>query len=204
MAQKKSGAAGNRPAASARAGGRSGRALTIAGMAVGAIVIVTIFFSASLWALNRFFPQNGNVTTPKLAALPPLPPLTRSSYVIAPVAVALTRNPQRARKRRAARSRRQERQSGEQPAVEGRHRRHRQPRRHGGHGPAGRPDHRHAAQRRVAPHRPDRDASRQSHRRRSPGCSTTASASRSSGLTSRVLDQRADIRGNVLVTARPR
>ncbi|MGH6788401.1 MAG: DUF4403 family protein [Pseudolabrys sp.] len=90
MAQKKSGTAGNRPAASARAGGRSGRALIIAGMAVGAIVIVTIFFSASLWALNRFFPQNGNVTTPKLAALPPLPPLTRSSYVTAPVAITLT------------------------------------------------------------------------------------------------------------------
>lgn len=90
MAQNKSGTANKAPAASVRAGGRPGGALKLAGMAIGAIAIVVIFFSASLWALNRFFPLNDNVAAPKLAALPTLPPLTRSSYVVAPVAVALT------------------------------------------------------------------------------------------------------------------
>ncbi len=56
-----------------------------------AIIVVGVFFAATLWALDRFFPG----ATPaaqivaKLEPLPPLQPLTRASYVIAPVAVAL-------------------------------------------------------------------------------------------------------------------
>lgn len=57
---------------------------------VGAIVIIGLFFAATLWALDRFFPasQTSRVAA-KLEPLPPLPPLSRPSYVIAPVAVSI-------------------------------------------------------------------------------------------------------------------
>jgi hypothetical protein len=71
--------------------GRSRRFRLIA----GAGCIVVGFFAATLWALDRFFPaDNKNSDARKavasLPALPALQPITRSSYVIAPVAVALT------------------------------------------------------------------------------------------------------------------
>ena len=58
---------------------------------VGALVVGGSFY-ATLWALDRFLPA-GNTASPalaKLAPLPDLPPVTRASYVIAPVAVALS------------------------------------------------------------------------------------------------------------------
>ena len=63
----------------------------------------------------RPFPA-GNSPPPALANLPPLPalqPVTRSSYVIAPVAVSLSAIRDQPGRRGAARARRQERQSGE-------------------------------------------------------------------------------------------
>ena len=57
-----------------------------------AVIVVGVFFAATFWALDRFFPS----ATPaaqvvaKLEPLPPLQPLTRASYVIAPVAVSLS------------------------------------------------------------------------------------------------------------------
>ena len=57
-----------------------------------AVIVVGVFFAATLWALDSFFPS----ATPaaqvvaKLEPLPPLQPLTRASYVIAPVAVSLS------------------------------------------------------------------------------------------------------------------
>jgi len=65
--------------------GRSARFRLI----LGAAVVIVIFFSTTLWALNKFFPSIDTANAPKLAALPPLPPLTRTSFFIAPVAVAL-------------------------------------------------------------------------------------------------------------------
>jgi hypothetical protein len=61
-------------------------------LALGAGVIVAIFFTATQWALNRFFPAvtDAQLTVAKLPPPPVLPPLSRESYVIAPVAVALT------------------------------------------------------------------------------------------------------------------
>jgi hypothetical protein len=59
--------------------------------ALGAVLLLALTFSATLWALDRFFPAD--TTPPALAHLkppPPLPPTAQSSYVIAPVAVALT------------------------------------------------------------------------------------------------------------------
>jgi Domain of unknown function (DUF4403) len=61
-------------------------------LALGAVVIVAIFFGVTLWALDRIFPAGGGntpATMAKLPQLPPLQPLTRASYVIAPVAVSL-------------------------------------------------------------------------------------------------------------------
>ena len=62
-------------------------------LALGALVIVVLFFSVTLWALDKFFPSGGGGEKPtaltKLPELPPLQPVTRASYVIAPVAISL-------------------------------------------------------------------------------------------------------------------
>src|SRR5690606_38532835 len=58
---------------------------------VGALVVVALFFAATLWVLDRFLPpahQTSRVAA-KLEPLPPLPPLSRPSYVIAPVAITI-------------------------------------------------------------------------------------------------------------------
>jgi hypothetical protein len=59
---------------------------------VGAIVVVAVCFKATLWALDAFFPPDSDAkqAVAKLPQPPALQPVTRSSYVIAPVAVALT------------------------------------------------------------------------------------------------------------------
>ncbi len=61
-------------------------------LALGGIVVVAMFFAATLWALDRFLPAESDAkhAVASLPALPPLPPITRASYVIAPVAIALT------------------------------------------------------------------------------------------------------------------
>lgn len=55
-----------------------------------AVVVVGLFFVATLWALDRFFPatQTSRVAA-NLKPLPPLPPMSRQSYVIAPVAISI-------------------------------------------------------------------------------------------------------------------
>ncbi len=62
-------------------------------LALVATCIVAVFFAATLWALDRFFPGGGGAENrAALAQLPPLPPLqpvTRASHVIAPVAISL-------------------------------------------------------------------------------------------------------------------
>jgi len=62
--------------------------LSIRTVAVGAVVLI-VFFSTTLWALNRFFPGNPlDESKPTTTALAPLQPVTRTSVVIAPVAIA--------------------------------------------------------------------------------------------------------------------
>ncbi len=61
-------------------------------IAFGAACIVAAFFAATLWALDRYLPEDTGIET-ALTIMNPPPPLqaiTRSSYVIAPVAVALS------------------------------------------------------------------------------------------------------------------
>ncbi len=61
-------------------------------LALGAGCVVAASFVATLWALDRFFPGGGADNSAMLAQLPKLPPLqpvSRASYVIAPVAVTL-------------------------------------------------------------------------------------------------------------------
>jgi hypothetical protein len=61
-------------------------------LAFGAACVAAVFFAATMWALDRFLPADSGLET-AIAVLQPPPPLqavTRSSYVIAPVAVALT------------------------------------------------------------------------------------------------------------------
>jgi hypothetical protein len=60
-------------------------------LAFGAICVVLLFFMVTLWALDRFLPHD-NDAKKAVAALPqmaPLPPVTRASYVIAPVAISI-------------------------------------------------------------------------------------------------------------------
>jgi len=61
-------------------------------LGLASVVVLGGSFYATLWALDRFMPA-AHTPSPALANLPPLPnlpPVTRASYVIAPVAVALT------------------------------------------------------------------------------------------------------------------
>jgi len=59
-------------------------------LALGGALIVALFFAATLWALDRFFPETeSRAALAKLPPLPPLQPVTRASYVIAPVAIAI-------------------------------------------------------------------------------------------------------------------
>lgn len=51
-------------------------------------LIVVLFFAGTLWALDRLWPGGGSPAT-KVADLPPLPPVTRRSEIVAPVAVAV-------------------------------------------------------------------------------------------------------------------
>ncbi|MDO9411240.1 MAG: DUF4403 family protein [Pseudolabrys sp.] len=72
-----------------RAFGRS-RFLRVTAVAV---VVIGGFFAATLWAIDHLTPPATNTAAKQavsqLAPLPPLQPLTRASYVIAPVAVSL-------------------------------------------------------------------------------------------------------------------
>src|SRR5215212_6399928 len=54
-----------------------------------AIAVVAVSFLVRLKAMDWLSP-GGNVSTPVVAELPPLPPAPRSSTIIAPVAIALT------------------------------------------------------------------------------------------------------------------
>jgi hypothetical protein len=54
-----------------------------------AVAVVAVSFFVSLKAMDLFSPRAGG-KAPVLAELPPLPPMTRSSRVLAPVSVALT------------------------------------------------------------------------------------------------------------------
>jgi hypothetical protein len=51
--------------------------------------VLAVFFAGTLWALNRFLPGNPmDESRPVTAAIPPLKPATRTSTIVAPVAVA--------------------------------------------------------------------------------------------------------------------
>jgi hypothetical protein len=60
-------------------------------LTLGAICVVLLFFVATLWALDRFLPHDNDAekAVAKLPQMPPLPPVTRASYVIAPVAISI-------------------------------------------------------------------------------------------------------------------
>ncbi|HEY4142044.1 MAG TPA: DUF4403 family protein [Pseudolabrys sp.] len=60
-------------------------------LTLGAICVVGLFFVATLWALDSFLPHDNDAkkAVAKLPQMPPLPPVTRASYVIAPVAISI-------------------------------------------------------------------------------------------------------------------
>ncbi|MCX7311349.1 MAG: DUF4403 family protein [Alphaproteobacteria bacterium] len=57
--------------------------------AVAGLVVLVLFFGGTLWGLNKLFPGNPmEESKPATATLSPLQPMTRTSVVVAPVAVA--------------------------------------------------------------------------------------------------------------------
>jgi hypothetical protein len=56
---------------------------------LGAAVVLAGSFYAALWALDRFLPPTAPPALAKLPPLPALQPVSRSSFVIAPVAVSI-------------------------------------------------------------------------------------------------------------------
>ncbi|MGB8135569.1 MAG: DUF4403 family protein, partial [Pseudolabrys sp.] len=59
---------------------------------LAAACVASLFFAATLWAINRFLPPSDSGLPEALAIMkppPPLQPVTRASHVIAPVAVSL-------------------------------------------------------------------------------------------------------------------
>ncbi|MBX9829488.1 MAG: DUF4403 family protein [Xanthobacteraceae bacterium] len=53
------------------------------------VLVVLVFFTGTLWALNALIPSNPmHESRPSLAQLHPMEPITRTSVIIAPVAVA--------------------------------------------------------------------------------------------------------------------
>ena len=57
---------------------------------IGGALIVIVSFAVTLFALDWFSPRPANVALPPLVATEPLPPVTRTSLIIAPAAIALT------------------------------------------------------------------------------------------------------------------
>jgi hypothetical protein len=63
--------------------------LSLRNVLLGGLVVL-VFFSGTLWALNRFAPSDALTQgRPQLKALAPLQPTTKTSQIVAPVAVAL-------------------------------------------------------------------------------------------------------------------
>jgi hypothetical protein len=52
------------------------------------VFIVATVFAGTLWAMGKFWPNGGSDTRPTLAGVPALPAVTRTSTITAPVAVA--------------------------------------------------------------------------------------------------------------------
>ena len=62
--------------------------LSLRAILLGAL-IVAVFFTGTLWALNTFFPADPmREGKPDLVSLHPMAPVTRTSVIVAPVAVA--------------------------------------------------------------------------------------------------------------------
>lgn len=60
------------------------------GRIIAGTLVVVVFFAGTLWALNTFLPQGGAISRPKVVELPPLKPETRTSMIVAPTSIALT------------------------------------------------------------------------------------------------------------------
>jgi Domain of unknown function (DUF4403) len=57
---------------------------------IAGAVVVIVAFIGTLWAMGAFSPEKVIIPPPKLEALPPLQPVTRTSLVVAPTAIALS------------------------------------------------------------------------------------------------------------------
>src|SRR5262249_31951384 len=62
--------------------------ISLGKIAIGALVVAGSFFGV-VWAMNRLWPAAGE-RRPALAEGAPLPPVTRTSLIVTPAAIALT------------------------------------------------------------------------------------------------------------------
>ncbi len=58
------------------------------GKILAGVCVVAVAFAGTLWAMGKFRPGGGAVPRPALAELPPLQAATRTSMIVAPVAIA--------------------------------------------------------------------------------------------------------------------
>ena len=84
-----------------------------------AVAVIAVSFFISLKAMDWLSPRGG--PAPVLVELPPLPPASRSSIIVAPVTVSLAAIRDVADRARAAQFRRQGRQPGGADPAERRH-----------------------------------------------------------------------------------
>lgn len=56
---------------------------------IGGFLVVAVFFAGTLWAMDMFWPAAGPVNQPTLTELPPLQPVTRTSLIVAPTSIPL-------------------------------------------------------------------------------------------------------------------
>ena len=125
-----------------------------------------LFFSGTLWALNRFSP--GNALDESRPATAALKPLAAGDAHLGDHRAGRGRgacHPRRDGGQRPAQPDRQERKSARRSARQGRHRLDRFARAARGQRRVHRPEHLDDAQRLAPRHRPDRQPGRQSHRR---------------------------------------
>ena len=175
-------------------------------IAIGAGVVALSFLIA-LKAMDWLSARSTSTKLPAqaLKELPPLPPVTRSSFVVAPVVVALSAIRDARRSHDAAQFRRQGRQSGGAGAAECRYRLDRRARpdrgdRRAGHAVAVDAADRHAStsRARCRRRRPARSAMR------SRGLLGDDAAKQIGSVNIKALNANAEIKGNVVITSRPK
>ena len=167
-----------------------------------AIAVVAVSFLVSLKAMDWLSPRGGGA--PVLVELPPLPPAPRSSRVMAPVAIALSAIRDAADRGTPKNLQRQGRQSGIAGAAKCRHRLDRLARTDRGIRRPGCHDADDAADGNAERHRLAVGEGNRRGRRRDRRPARQRCAKRIGGINIKNLNANAEIKGNIVITSRPK